>query len=483
MAFSLPLDDERQRLWGVALVVAVGGVGALLATTTISIGLASLSADFGVPIDTAQWVMSGYLLGLAVAISVSGWVARRVGPRRLYLWSTAWFLAMGVVCVAAPSIEVLIASRVLQGVAGGAVLPVGQMMVATIAGPARMGRMMSIVGIPLTVTPFIGPVVGGVLVETVHWRAIFLLTVPLALTALVLGARLLPEVRTRAAGRFDWWGAALIGFGAPALIAGLAEYGRTGSLSYAAVLPILLGLGALLTFAVRALRISYPLLELRLWSNRAFAASVATALLVSANLFGTTVLLPLYYQLGRGEDAIATALLVLPQGIGAVISTFVAGRLTDRVGGGRVALVGMTLVLLATIPFVVAGPDTPAWLLSVDLVVRGVGLGAAIMPAFAAAYLTLHADDIPDATPQLNIFQRVGGAFGTAVLTAALASSIAAGAGPSTAAFETPFVLSMVIGAAALIPATVLARVERRPPAGEEVPGSSACRPPRRTRS
>ena len=446
-------------------VVTLGAIGSILATSSVNVAFDTLSVELDAGLETVQWVSAGYLLGLATMISATGWLSRRVSPRRLYLWSLGLFAGASILCASAGSIEQLIMFRVLQGMAAGATMPVGQMMLADAAGPHRMGRVMSLVGVPMIMAPVLGPTIGGLLLEQLSWHWIFLMNVPVSLTAFVLGLRFLPRTVTQAAGPFDLRGFVLLSVGAPTLVYGLASAVSIGEFSARAVVPIGIGAALIALFARHAWRAAHPLLDVQLWRNRGFTACALTALLVSCSLFGTLVLLVLYFQLARGEDALVTGLLLMPQGIGMALTLGFAGRLTDRIGGGRVALGGITIVILASAPLVFVGPDTPYWQLWLLLIVRGIGAGGSIMPAMAAVFAMLSREQLPDATPQMNLLQRLGQASGTAILSVILVSQLraaepAADDATLAAAFGHTFLFATALAALALVPAAALAMID-----------------------
>ena len=205
---------------------------------------------------------------------------------------------------------------------------------------------------------------------------------------------------------------------------------------------------------------------MRLYANKAFAAASVTMIALGAALFGAMVLMPLYFQMVRGEDAVNTGLLLAPQGIGAALAMALSGRVTERLGGGLTSLIGGVVTILATIPFVLIEADTSFVLISAAMIVRGFGIGMSMMPSMTAAYAVLRPEQINDATPQLNVLQRVGGSIGTAILTVVLSSGIAGLATPTPAgiagAFSDTYLWVLGISLVALLPTIVLALVERR---------------------
>jgi EmrB/QacA subfamily drug resistance transporter len=463
---SLP-DDVRP----IAVVVIVGAIMSILDTTIVNVALQTLREDLGASLATIQWVSTAYLLALASVIPLTGYAAERLGPRRVWMTVVAAFVLTSALCGLAWSAGVLIGFRVLQGLAGGMIMPVGMITLAQVAGPQRMGRTMSVVGVPMLLAPVLGPVLGGLLVDDLSWRWIFYVNVPIGLVGLVLAARLLPPERAIGASGdqppvLDWRGLLMLSPGVAAIVFGLSEYGehRTPSVTIA-WLPLVIGLLLVAAFVRHALRVRFPIVEVRLLRSRGFAAAAGTTFMLGAALFGSMILLPLYYQVARGETPLDSGLLIVPQGLGAAVGMNVGGRLTDRFGGGRVIPFGLLCLAAGTLPFALAGAHTSYWLLALGLVFRGFGLGGSMMPAMAAAYATLERHEVPRATPMLNVLQRVGGSLGVAIFTVILENGIedrrAHGAGPA-GAFAHTYLWAVVAGLIALLPALVLRREEAR---------------------
>jgi EmrB/QacA subfamily drug resistance transporter len=462
-------DKLSPEIIRVAIVVIVGAVMSILDTSIVNVALESLSRDLDAPLSTIQWVASGYLLALASVIPLTGWAAERFGPRRVWMTMVSAFVATSALCGAAWSAESLIAFRVLQGLAGGMIMPIGMITLAQAAGPQRIGRVMSVVGVPMLLAPVLGPVLGGVLVTHLSWRWIFYVNLPIGLVGLVLAAKLLPEGRAEGRhagpGRLDWRGLLMLSPGVALVVFGLSEVSTHGSVTFVRVLPVLAGGALVVAFALRAWRTPAPVVDVRLFEDRGFTAAAVTVFLVGAALFGSLLLLPLYFQIARGLSPLQAGLLMAPQGLGAALGMNRAGRLTDRIGGGPVAVAGLFALMLGTIAFTQVGPGTPYWVLEVSLFARGIGLGFTMMPAMAAAYSTLERWQVPRATPMLNVMQRVGGSLGTAVLAVVLQQQLAhagrQGAGPVATAFGHAYWWAMAITAVALVPALVLAHAQR----------------------
>jgi len=382
----------------------------------------------------------------------------------VYLTSLVLFTAGSALCATATTTSELVLFRVLQGFGGGMIMPLAMLIMAQVAGPQRVGRVMPVVSMPAMLAPILGPVVGGLILQNLHWSWIFLVNVPIGVIAFVAGWRIIPHTESGPAGRLDLLGLLLLPLGSAATVFGLSELGSNASLGSPEVLgPILVGLAMSALFCVHALRIERPLLDIRLYTNKIFAAASSTTFWLGAALFGAMILVPLYYQDVRHESVLVTGLLVGPQGLGMLMVMPITGRLTERLGGGRLAFAGVLILCFSTLPLCFIGTDTSILLISVVLVVRGVGIGFAFVPAMSVAFAAMRPDQLSDATPQLNVVQRLGGAIGTSVLAVVLQRATGAVHTPekAAAAFGTAYTWSLAMSALALIPCILLMRAER----------------------
>jgi EmrB/QacA subfamily drug resistance transporter len=456
-------DRIERHVWVVAGVVILGMIMSILDTTIVNVALDTLHRDLHSSIAQVQWVITGYLLSLAAVIPVTGWAARRFGAKRVYMTSLVLFTAGSALCAVAGSITTLVIFRVLQGVGGGMIMPLGQLIMAQVAGPKRMGRVMGIVSMPAMLAPILGPVVGGAILEGLHWSWIFLVNVPVGVLAFTLAWRMLPDTDSGEAGRLDVLGLGLLSTASTATVYGLAQLATHSSLTAPAVVwPIVAGFVLSSVFCWHALRIERPLLDIRLYANRVFGAASLTTFGLGAALFGAMILVPLYYQEVRHESVIVTGLLTGPQGLGMLLVMPMTGRLTERFGGGRVALVGVLILSLMSVPLAFVSASTSIASISLVLLARGVGIGFAFVPAMSAAFASMRPEQLSDATPQLNVLQRIGGAIGTAVLAVVLQRATGAVHTPGhlAHAFDQAYWWSVGICVASLIPCLVLLRAE-----------------------
>ena len=430
-AFTLTPEVRRT-----STVVVLGSIMSILDTTIVAVALATLGRDFHVSVTTIQWVATGYLLALAMVIPITGWAVDRFGAKLIWVTSLSLFIIGSCLCGVAWSANSLIAFRVLQGIGGGMLLPVGQSILARAAGPQRMGRVMSIIGVPMVLGPIMGPIIGGLIVSNYSWRWIFYINVPIGIVTLVLSHRWLPKWDTdeRFTSSFDTLGFCLLSPGLAALVYSLSEVGTTGGFtSPSVVISFILGVVLMTGFTLHALHIKNPLLELHLFKDRTYAIANICIFVLGATLFGSMFLLPLYYQIARGQEAWVAGLLMAPQGIGAACIMRWAGSFTDRHGPRRIVPFGILLMAAATIPFAFVTTSTSEVLLAVTLFARGLGLGLTMMPVTAAAYFNLNHAEIPKATTTMNIVRQVGGSVATALFAVVLERQIVAELGPAAA--------------------------------------------------
>jgi EmrB/QacA subfamily drug resistance transporter len=446
------LDPALLKLAG---VVVLGALMSSLDTTVVNVGVDTLAQQLHASLPAVQWVSTSYLLALAVVIPLSGWAVDRWGAKRVWMGALTLFLVGSALCGLAVNIGELIAFRALQGLGGGLLMPVLQTILARAAGPALIGRLMSVVTLPVMLSPVFGPVLAGFLIDTLGWQWIFYVNVPIGLVALALAALRLPAGEPKAGERLDWVSMVLLSPGLAALVYGLIVVGDGGDPLGVAWLVgglVLIGLFCRHVLTTR----HKPLLDLRLFGTRGFSVSAVGTFLLGAGLFGAMFVIPLYYQLGQGQNALQAGLMLLPQGVGVALVSPFTGRLTDRFGVRAVVAVGVLAIVAGTIPFTMLGDHPDTAVLVGALVVRGLGLGATMMPTMAAAYLVVGKESVPRAATLLTICQRVGGSLATAVLAVILHSRLAGN--PAPVAFSQTFLCALVIALFALAPALMLPR-------------------------
>ncbi|MEU7875556.1 DHA2 family efflux MFS transporter permease subunit [Dactylosporangium sp. NPDC049140] len=435
-----------------AVAVLVGAVAVILDSTIVSVALHQLGTDLDAGVGTVQWVSTAYLLALGVVIPIVGWLQSLIGAKRLWMAALTVFLLGSVLCSFAGDVYSLIAFRVVQGIGGGVMMPLLTTMVMQAAqGPDR-ARLMSTVALPAAVGPILGPVIGGLILGAGDWRWLFLVNVPLCLAGLLLAWRMIPADGPGRRVRLDVVGLVLLSPSLVALLWGLSNVTRPGGFGRADVFaPIAVGSVLLVAFVLWALRRrGAALVDLEVLRSRPTWAASALMFLSGASLYGAMLLLPLYWQELRGYEALGAGLLLIPQGVGSLLSRPAAARLLDRVSARAVAIVGFVLVGAGTVPFAFAGAHTATWPLLVTLFVRGLGMGMVMIPLMTAAFVGLEREQVPHASTVTRIAQQVGGSVGVALLAVILATS-ATRTGSLASAFGIAFWWTVGFTAVALV--------------------------------
>jgi len=458
------LDPAVLRL---GAIVVAGAVTALLDMTMVAVALAGLTRAFHTSVATIQWVSTAYLLAIAMVIPVTGRLAERFGTRAMWLFALSAFLVGSALCGLAWSAGSLIAFRALQGVGGGMIVPLSMMILAQAADPGQRGRVMALVAVPGQVAPIMGPLIGGVIVDSGSWRWIFYVNVPICLLALALAWRGIPRSapRTREGRWLDVTGLVLL---APALA--LTVYGLSAHRDRLPLLAAGAALLAVFTAHVLRSRATAPLLNLRLFAHRPFAAAATLNFLSRLSIFGVMILMPLYYQQVRGHGALTAGLLLAPQSLGTMLALPYVGRLTDRIGARPVVLTGIGVTMLGALVFTQVDARTDGLVLGAALLVWGMGVAAVAVPVSAAAYDGLAPADIPGATSAITTVQTVGASVGAAVLAAILQGRLARAA--PAAAFAGTFWWVLAFTALTFVPAMLLPLRRAEPQSQTRRPGS-----------
>lgn len=456
-ARSAPLPRE---LLALGFTLMLGAVMVGLDATMVNVALETLARDFNTSIGTIQWISTAYLLALAMVIPLSGWAVERFGAKPTWTVAITLFTAGSLLCGVAWSAGSLIAFRVVQGLGGGATIPVMQTILARAAGPARLPRVIGLIGVPAMLAPVLGPTLGGLLVSEASWRLIFYINAPICLIALFFTSRVvMPEMRRPAAARLDVFGLLLLSPAITGFVYGLSRAGTAGTFaSREVVLPVLAGLGLMFAFVVHALRSrTEPILDPRLFRSRTFLGSSGVIFFFSMAMLGSALLLPIYYQLVRGEDALHAGLLLAPQGLGFGLALVAASKLSTRVGPQLLVVGGLLLTAASTFALTRLGPQTSYEYLSVASFVSGLGIGSALVPAMAGAYRDLKDESIARGTSSLRIFQQLGGSFGIAILAVVLQQQIdKRGHNTLATAFAHTYWWALGFAVLALIPALLL---------------------------
>lgn len=399
-------DAVSPLVWKVASVAVLGSLLSQLDATIVNVSLSSLTVVLHSSLDVVQWVTSGYLLALALVLPLSGWLVDRVGARTVYLWSFAAFTASSALCGTAWSIHTLIGFRILQGITGGLLAPMAQMMIASVAG-RHMARVMGYAALPVMFGPILGPVLAGFILQHASWRWLFFVNVPFGLLALLLAIFFLPKERETAHARsLDLLGLALL---SPALV--LFLFGLDHASSLLGKLSIVMTCILLPLFLYHAAQKGEDaIIDLALFRKPVFRTGSMIMFLANGATFTGQMLFPLLLIRVFGYTPVMAGAGLVPQGLGMLCTYPLVGTLTQRFGVRNVAFTGTFLAMIGTLPLIGMAMHPPSHLLlAMTLFLRGLGLGSVGVPAISAAYASIPKPQLPMATTTLNILQRIGG--------------------------------------------------------------------------
>ena len=461
-------DAERSGR-GMGRELAVIVAGALMPgtdTTIVSIGVTALMEAFGVSESAVQWVSTAYLLALAVAIPLTGWADERFGGGRCWHVGLWLFLAGSILCALSPTLPALVASRAVQGFAAGRLITLMTSLPVQMArarGIVAVGSIMSTVMLPISLGPILGPVLGGLILSVASWHWLFVINVPVLVVAIVLARAWMGALEGRVSDRpFDTWGFVLVSAGIVALLLAFTGVSQgADALSVEVLVPLAVGVAAIAAFCLLpATRDpARALINISLMRVRSVSAASAAMFCAGCVLYSAQFLLPLFWQELMGRSVLEAALLLIPQGVGALMSRTLAGRLTDRYGGRVVSLAGFAAVAATTAPFLMFDASVSSVLLEVLLLVRGLAVGALIVPITSASYMGVESEAVPRATVIIRVFQQVGGSFGTAAVAAVLAA--ASGGEAAVVSFHIAFAAVVVFAVLGALSALLL---PSRPP-------------------
>jgi EmrB/QacA subfamily drug resistance transporter len=399
-------DRLDPSIWKITSVAILGALLSQLDATIVNVSLSNLAAELHSSLSTIQWVTSGYLLALTLVLPLNGWLVGRIGAKALYLWCFSAFTLSSALCGLAWSANSLIAFRALQGISGGLLAPMAQMMIARAAG-RQMARVVGYAAVPVLLAPILGPVIAGAFLQYASWRWLFLVNLPVGALALILAVLFLPSDREEARPReLDWVGFALLSPGLVFLLYGSERVGQRTGLAALVVGTVLVA-----TFLWMASRKGdRALIDLRLFKGEVFSASVITQFLSNGVLFAGQMLIPIYLIRAAGRSPGEMGLLLAPLGLGMMVTYPSMGALTKRFGIRRVSAGGALLALAGTLPFLYLASDGfNVAVLALALFIRGMGQSAVGVPSISAAYASVSRRDLPMATTSLNIVQRLGG--------------------------------------------------------------------------
>ncbi|MCL2833978.1 MAG: multidrug efflux MFS transporter [Treponema sp.] len=457
---KIPKSDDKlpKGVMATALIMVLGALPPMLDTTIVNVAIKGLAGAFNVDLSVIQWAVTGYVLAMGIAVPFSGWLIRKYDGKIIYMGSIGLFVIGSLLSGLAWNAQSLIAFRFLQGFAGGILLPLLSTMAVQLAGgSAHLGKLMSLVGIPVVFIPIIGPIAGGLIMQYLPWQWLFFINLPLGAIGLVCLQWKLPkfEASDRTA-KLDWPGVLLLAVTSGALIFGVTEAVKPGD-HVIGIIFLVTGAAAFMVYVFYALkRQGKAIIPLDLFRSRNFSAAFIALFLAGFATNGPLLLFPMFFQNVRGLSVILAALWLIPQGIGMLLARPQIGKLTDRIGARNIVLPSIVLTLAGTVPFVFFNVNTSQWLVWVVLLIRGAGIGGITVPLMADCFTGLEKPQVPAASITSRIIQNIGGAFGSALLATVVSSFLVNNAGNLTGAYHAGFITSIIFMIISIAPALFL---------------------------
>ncbi len=429
---------RRNRL--VIGLLLVSAFVVILNETIMGVALPALEEDLGISTSTGQWLTTAFMLTMAVVIPITGFLIQRLHTRTLFLTAMSLFTAGTLIAAAAPGFEVLLTGRIVQATGTAVMMPLLMTTVMTLVPAERRGRTMGTTSIVISVAPALGPTISGAILSALEWRWMFIVMLPLAVAALVLGAVRMQNVTEPRPGRIDVLSVILSAFAFGGLIYGLSSLGEAaahgGEILMPPAVPIVVGALALAAFVARQLllqRQDRALLDLRVFRSGNFSIALGMLLISMMALFGTLIVLPLYLQQVLLLDPLVAGLVLLPGGIVmAVMSPFV-GRLFDRFGPRALLVTGSIIVSAVLWSMTMLTETTPVWIVPIGHSLLSAGLALLFTPLFTSALGSVQPRFYSHGSAVVSTLQQVAAGAGTALfitmLTVATAAATTANGG------------------------------------------------------
>jgi len=420
--FDMDLRPNQKLVVAVVYVAAM--FMAIMDTTIVNVALPTLGRDFHARADSVGLVSIAYLVSLTVFIPASGWLGDRIGGRRALLGAIGLFTLASVLCGLSTSLGELVAFRILQGVGGAVMTPVGLAMLFRVYPPAERVRVSSILAVVTALAPALGPILGGVFTTYLSWRLVFFVNLPIGVATFTFGATALADHIPPDPGRLDVIGLVLSGLGLGSVMYGISEGPDRGWSAAPVLATICTGVLLVVAMVVVELRAANPLVHLRLFRNRLFAAATSLYGLGSVAYLGALFLAALFFQDALGRSAVQSGLTVFPSALGVMAGSQVVTRvLYWRVGPRRLITGGLTVVAGALVLMALVGTGTSLWLVGLIMFALGLGISLVFIPNQAASMATITKAQTGRASAIFNAGKQFGGAAGVAMLSTVLAAA------------------------------------------------------------
>ena len=443
--------------WWVLFTVMIGTMASMMASTIINVAVPDMSRAFSLGQERAQWLSAGFMAAMTLSMLATPWLLERYGYRHAYVGAVLLLMCGGIAGGLSSWFELVLAMRVAEGLAAGVLQPIPAIIIFRAFGPHETGKAMGIFGFGVVLAPALGPSVGGVLVEWLGWRSIFFVVVPFCAVAMVLARRYLPVgapgggAVNRHGARLDTIGMALIAVAVLSLLNGMTQL--HGGPTPTALLLLACSATAVIGFVHHQRRGAQPLMELRLFTYRAFSMGGVVAFSYGMALFGSTYLVPVFMQLALHLPPSQAGAVLLPAGLVLAVTIPVAGRLADRLPVGRLVATGLLLLAASFLLMVAVDAATSLWLITLWAIIGRIGLGCVLPSLNLGAMRGLPDEFISHGASTITFLRQLGGAVGISLAGIVLEWRLQAQPANPLRAFHETFVLLGFITACAVVAA------------------------------
>ncbi|MBU5356071.1 multidrug efflux MFS transporter [Paenibacillus barcinonensis] len=445
-----------------AWAIALGAIAPMLDSTMVNIAVNQLTTDFHTTLGTIQWAITGYILALAITVPVSGWLMNQFNGKKIFIGAVIAFGVISVLAGVSWDISSFIFFRLLQGCSAGVITTLMFTLLVKTTGQEYLGRVMAIVSTPMIFGPILGPIIGGFIVQMASWQWIFFINVFIVLISAPLMMRKIPDFEPfNKESKLDLFGIMILSIMSATFIYGITKAADHATFNnHETILWMGIGLVlALIYFVYNRIKRNETVLPMNLFAHRNFAASSAGLFLANIAIMGPMLILPLFFQTFLDFTVIQTAIALIPQGVGMLITRPFIGKMIDRVGAKYVLIVSLFLSLIGSIPFIFITDHTSMIWISIILFIRGASVGGTSLPLMSEAYTGLNSKQLPEAGVGINIIENLGSSFGSAIIATAVATVIQ-GFHPTIAnqlqAYHIGFLVATMILALIFIPGLFL---------------------------
>ncbi|MGO4348855.1 MDR family MFS transporter [Paenibacillus sp. MCAF9] len=405
--------------WTIMIAVFFGNFMASLSTTTINVALPIFMDDFHASLNTVQWMLSGFMMATGIIAPIIGFMGDKWSYKKLYVIALAGFTITSALCTFAWSIESLIAFRILQGFFSGIIMPTTMTIIYQTIEKSKQAVAVSFWSVSAMLAPALGPTIGGWLAEIYGWKSLFLMNIPIGIIAVLIAAKYIPNYRLSTGIKLDWIGFGAVLIGTSALLVAFSEAHNWGWAGWQTLGMIAAGIVVLAYFVVRTLRVSNPLLNLRVLKIPRFTYGVILNCCITISLYAGTLLVPIFMQNIKGESSFTTGMVMLPGTLAMVLISLAAGRLYGKIGPSKLIFIGLLLMGLATWELSHANVATSAAFITVWVAIRYMGIGFSNMPVTNAAMSAVPSVNSGHASAVMNWIRQ-----GTSALSISLFSTI-----------------------------------------------------------